>query len=69
MPIHGDECLYCLSSCFSKSPNFVVKDQRNTFTNYDMSQPERDRTTKLGNSFPIRNTQRGIVEEICCTKV
>ena len=32
MPIHGDKCRYCLSLCLSKSPNFVVKDQRNTFS-------------------------------------
>ena len=52
-----------------KSPNFITKDQRNTFTNYNMSRLERNRTTKLGKCFPIRNTQRGIVVEICCTKV
>ena len=32
MPMYGDKCRYCLSLCLSKSPNFVVKDQRNTFS-------------------------------------
>ena len=60
MPIHGDKCRYCLSLCLSKSPNFVVKDQRNTFSNLICLLSNS--YTKLGNVFQYTTLFRGIAD-------
>ena len=62
MPIHGDKCRYCLSLCLSKSPNFVVKDQRNTFSNLICLLSNS--YTKLGNVFQYTTLFRGIAAQI-----
>ena len=63
MPIHGDKCRYCLSLCLSKSPNFVVKDQRNTFSK-SICAIRMEWFYKIRKCFSIRNTLLGY----CITK-